>query len=152
MALAGAASDRRQDSHRVAVGDRSRETADEADILVVQVHVDEPAQPRVVHEPLAQPVVTAVEVSEQFLERGTRALDRLCAAGIAAQDGRDTDLDRHFLSAPSLCVRVDAGSSNGPPGTIHSGSTAMSSSVTLPSRMRNDRNCGWSGSAVETRT
>src|SRR5215475_2329843 len=143
--LAGAARHRRQDRHGIAVSDRGPEAADEADVLVVQVYVDEPPQPGGVHEPVTEPVIAAVEVSYQLRQRGTRALDRLRAAGIGAEDGRDTDLDSHILSAPRLCVRGDTGSFQRAAGRDHSGSTgtssstATSSSVTALSTMRKDR-------------
>ena len=47
---------------------RRGQAAEEPDVLVVQVHVDEPAQPGVIDQPLAQPVVTAVQVGEQLVE------------------------------------------------------------------------------------
>src|SRR5215475_6578427 len=150
--LAGAARHRRQDRHGIAVSDRGPEAADEADVLVVQVYVDEPPQAGGVHEPVTEPVIAAVEISDQLRQRGTRALDRLRAAGIGAENGRDTDLDSHVLSAPRLCVRVDTGSFQRAVGHDHSGSTATSSSVTSPSTMRNDRNCGRARSAVEIST
>src|SRR3954447_20846642 len=51
-----------QDGHAVTVGEGRLEPAEEADVLVVDVDVDEPVQPAVLrHEPPAQPRVTRVE-------------------------------------------------------------------------------------------
>src|SRR5215831_13111338 len=63
-ASARAAGYRRQHRDRIAVAHRGGQTAQEAHVFVVQIHVDEAAQAGVVHQPFAQPVVTAVEIGE----------------------------------------------------------------------------------------
>ena len=74
---------------------RRLQAAEEADVLVVQVDVHEPAQAAAVGDALAQAGVTPVDVGEQFADRGTGALNRFRTAGVVAQDRRDADLDGH---------------------------------------------------------
>ena len=73
--------------------DRRLEAAEEADVLVVEVDVDEAAQ-----RPRRRPAGRAarrgaLEVGDQLGEGVAGALDGLLAAGVAAQDRRDADLD-----------------------------------------------------------
>jgi len=49
--LSGPASDSRQDGDRVTVGNGGLQAAEEADVLVVQVDVDEPAEVLAVNPP-----------------------------------------------------------------------------------------------------
>src|SRR3954468_7014888 len=92
----------RQHGHRVAVGEGRLEPTEEADVLVVDVDVDEPVQSAVLrHEAPTKTRVPRVEVAEQVGERVALALDGLLAAGVRAQDRRDPDLDGHGVSGPS---------------------------------------------------
>src|SRR5580700_8051266 len=85
----------RQDGHRIPVLDRGVQAGQEADVLVVEVHVDEPPQAGVVHQALAKPAVFAIEVDQDLTERGSGPLDLLGAVGVGAQDRRDANLDGH---------------------------------------------------------
>src|SRR3954466_15380745 len=68
MRWPSAACDCRKDRHDVAVGERCGDAAEEADVLVVQVDVDEPVERAVVgDEPAAQAVVSGVEVGEEVV-------------------------------------------------------------------------------------
>src|ERR1700761_520758 len=92
---ARAAGDGREHGHRVAVLDRGLKAAEEADILVVEVHVDEAAQLLAVHEALAQAAVGRVQVVQQLVQGAAGPFDRLRAAGVAAQDRGDANLNGH---------------------------------------------------------
>src|SRR5207342_510337 len=94
-ASAPPASNGRQHRYRVAVLHRRLQPAEETHVLIVEVDVDEAAQPGAVHQALAQPAVPGVKIAEELGEGGTGTLDRLGATGVGAQDGRDTDLDGH---------------------------------------------------------
>src|SRR5580692_6139678 len=72
----------RQDGHRIPVLDRGVQAGQETDVLVVQVHVDEPPQAAVVHQALAQPAVPLLQVDQELSERGSAALDLLGAVGM----------------------------------------------------------------------
>src|SRR5215469_3767474 len=85
----------RQHRHRVAVGNRGLEPAEEPDVLIIEVHVDEPAELLAVDEAFAQAAVRGVQVDQQLAQRGAGPLHRLRAAGVAAQDGRDANLNGH---------------------------------------------------------
>src|SRR4051794_19142054 len=94
-----AAGDGGQDDDLVAVGNRCLEAAEEADVLVVDVDVDEAAQ---VHgavlgldEPVLDAGVVRLEVVDQGAQAGTAGLDGLLVAGVGAQDGGDPDLNGH---------------------------------------------------------
>src|SRR5207253_8834974 len=82
-----------QDGHVVAVCDLGGQATQEPDVLVVQVHVDEPAKLAFLDEAPAQPRVPAVQVAEQLVQRLTAAVDGLLTARVRTQDGRDLDLD-----------------------------------------------------------
>jgi hypothetical protein len=73
--------------------------AEEPDVLVVDVNVDEPVQAGVGalagHEPVAQTRVMPVEIGDQLRERVARTVHRLLPARVRAQDRRDPDLDCH---------------------------------------------------------
>src|SRR5215813_291951 len=84
-----------QDRHVVAVGQLGVQRAEEADVLVVDVHVDEPVQRPVLDEPVAQPGVPGVQVGEQVGEGVTGAGDGLLAARVLPQDSGDANLDCH---------------------------------------------------------
>src|SRR4051794_27148350 len=91
-----AAGDGGQDRDDVTVRERGGDAAEEADVLVVEVDVDETVQRAVVgDEPAAQPVVPGVEVGKQVVERLALAVDGLVSAGVATEDGRDPDFDGH---------------------------------------------------------
>src|SRR4051794_22253910 len=99
--IASASSDGREDRHRVAVAELGLEAAEEPDVLVVEVDVDEPAQRTlVVDQPATQPGVLAGEVVQQRLEGVALALDLLLVGGQWAQDGRDADLNGHGERSP----------------------------------------------------
>src|SRR5262245_33980765 len=91
-----APSDGGEDCHRVAVGELGVEGAEEADILVVDVHVDEAVQRAVVgDETGAEARVAPVKINEQVGDGVAGATDGLLAAGIRAEDGRDANFDGH---------------------------------------------------------
>ena len=69
--------------------------AEEAHVLVVEVDVDEPAQPGLVLQPVAEAAVPGVEVTDELGDGSARALHRLGATGVRAQDRRDADFDGH---------------------------------------------------------
>src|SRR5690242_5530344 len=102
---AAAAGHRGQDGYRVPVLDRRVQAGHEADVLVVQVHVDEAPQAVSVDQALAQAAVPLVQVAEQFGERGSAPLDLLGAVGVRAQDRRDANLDGHELCSTELSGR-----------------------------------------------
>src|SRR6476619_5186063 len=112
----------------VAVADRGVEAAGEADVLVVDVDVDEAAQVALpllgLDEPFLDAGVVGLEVVDHLGQRCTLPVDGLLTVGVRAQDGRDTDLDCH----QSLLL----GSRDG--------TTATSSSVTSPLTILYDLN------------
>src|SRR5215204_1691911 len=88
--------DRGQDRDHVAVGQLGVEGAEEADVLVVDVDVDEAMQGAVLGEQGAgDPRVAPVEVAEQVADGVAIGGDGLLAAGVLAQDRRDTDFNGH---------------------------------------------------------
>src|ERR1051326_1626223 len=94
---AAAACHRGQDGDRVAVRERRGQAAGEADVLVVQVDVDESAQLAVLDQPVADAGVALVESGDHLAQRGALGLDALGAVGVGAQDGRNGDLDGHWF-------------------------------------------------------
>src|SRR3954453_10850968 len=107
-AMGSAARDRREDRHRVAVLDLGVQGAGEADVLVVDVDVDEAVQLALVgHEAVLQAGVLAVEVVDERAQGVAAALDGLLAAGVGAQDGRDPDLDGHDVRFSSWTTVVE---------------------------------------------
>src|ERR1700712_5530965 len=91
-----AAGHRGEDRHRVAVLDLGVQRTGEADVLVVDVDVDEAVQLALLgDEAVLQTRVLAVEIVDQRAEGRAAALDGLVAAGVGAQDGGDPDLDGH---------------------------------------------------------
>jgi hypothetical protein len=87
---------RGQDGHRIPVLDGRVQAGQEADVLVVEVHVDEaPQAAAVVDQPVAQPAVPLLQVGEQVPERGSGPLDLLGTVGVRTQDRRDANLDGH---------------------------------------------------------
>src|ERR1700729_72489 len=143
------ASDRRQHRHRVAVLDRGLEAAEEADVLVVEVDVDEAAQLLAVDEPLAQAAVRGVQVVEELVQRRAGPLNRLGATGVAAQDRGDANLNGHVSTLLSeLLYAMDGNLYRDP---IHS-EISTGSSVTSPSMIRYERNSVSPSSRVDTRT
>ena len=121
-ALSAPAGDGGEHDDLVAVAERGLEAADEADVLVVDVDVDEAAQVAVLDEATLDAGVVALEVVDQRGERRPAAVDGLGAVGVGAQDGGDTDLDGHQGVLSSV--------SRGQLGVI-----VTSSSVTTPSMM-----------------
>src|ERR1700761_3302772 len=86
---------RGQHGDGVAVLDRGFQTAEEPYVLVVQVHVHEPAQPAVGDQPVLEPGVATVDVIDELGQRGALALYLLRAIRVGAQDRRDTNVDGH---------------------------------------------------------
>src|SRR6266516_3411046 len=85
-----------QDGHRVAIVELGVQRAEEPDVLVVDVDVDEAVQGTLVgDQPGAQAGVPAVQVGEQVGDGVAAALDGLGATGVRAQDGRDANFDCH---------------------------------------------------------
>src|SRR6478752_6605447 len=95
MTAWSAAGDRGQHDDLVAVAEPGLEAAEEPDVLVVDVDVDEPAQVAAVEQPVLEPGVVALQVVDQRAQVGALAAHRLLAVGVGAQDGRDADLDGH---------------------------------------------------------
>src|SRR5690349_12982239 len=96
-----AAGHRRQDGDRVTVAQLGVERAEEADVLVVDVDVDEPVQATLGGDQLAlEARVLGVQVVDQAGERGAGALDDLRATGVTAQNGRNANFDSHDGDAP----------------------------------------------------
>src|SRR5829696_950382 len=84
-AMDSAAGDGRENRDRVAVLDLGVEGTGEADVLVVDVDVDEAVQLAVLgDETVLQAGVLAVEVVDERAQRGAAALDGLVAAGVRA--------------------------------------------------------------------
>ena len=85
-----------KDGDTVTVLDRRVEAGQEADVLVVEVHVHKtPQAAAVVNQALAQATVPLLQVGEQLVERGSAPLDLLGTVGVRTQDRRDTNLDGH---------------------------------------------------------
>lgn len=87
--------DGRQDRDVVAVGELGVDAVEEADVLVVQVDVDEAAQLTAVHDAGLDARMPGLQVGEELGEGVPVALHRLLAVGVGAEDGRDADLDGH---------------------------------------------------------
>src|SRR5690606_20135607 len=98
-----------------------------ADVLVVEIHVDEAAQLLPVHDAALDARVPGVEVGEELGEGVPVALHRLLTVGVLAEDGRDADLDGHgegllsegvvwSVGARRRGVRGDAGGAGRSPG------------------------------------
>ena len=143
------AGDGREDGHRVAVLDRGLQAAEEAHVLVVEVHVDETAQLLAVDQALAQAAVGGVQVVRAARPGCAGPLDRLGAAGVAAQDRGDANLNGHVYNAPVVNFNTPGWNPDRDPiiPTIWTGS-----SVTSPSRIRYERNSVSASSRVDTRT
>src|SRR6478609_2039869 len=100
-----ASSDCREDDDLVAVLELGLEATDEADVLVVDVDVDEAAQVAVLEQAVLDAGVVGLEVVDQGGQAGALAVDRLLPVRVGAQDGRDPDLDGHgLLLSCSRCV------------------------------------------------
>src|SRR5215217_407458 len=88
--------DGREDRDHVAVRQLGVQRAQEPDVLVVDVDVDEAVQGAVLIEQRpGDPRVAAVEVAEQVADGVAVGRDGLLAAGVLAQDRRDTDFNGH---------------------------------------------------------
>src|SRR5204863_8696071 len=85
--------DGRDDRQLVAVLDRRGEVVEVADVLVVEVDVDEPAQLPVVEEPGRQAGELAAEVVEHRLHGGAAGLDLLLAICMLPHRRRDLYFD-----------------------------------------------------------
>src|SRR5919112_4277964 len=92
---ASAARDRRQHDDLVTVAQLRVEAADEADVLVVDVHVHEAPQVAALDEPRLDAGMVGLQVVDQGAQAAALAADGLLTAGVRAQDGRDPDLDGH---------------------------------------------------------
>src|SRR4051812_17332698 len=93
---ARAAGHGREDGDDVSVGERGLHAAEEADVLVVEIDVDEPVERAVpTDRRVAQAAVPAVEVAEEVAQRLALAVDGLAPAGVATEDRRDADFDGH---------------------------------------------------------
>src|SRR5665809_69493 len=102
---AGSAGHGGQHDDLVAVAQRGLQTTEEADVLVVDVDVDETSQVFAavlgLEQPLLDPGVARLEVVDELGQARAAAGHGLVAAGVGAQDGRDPDLDGH-RDAPVL--------------------------------------------------
>src|SRR5215469_2231438 len=117
-ALAGAASDSGQDRDGVAVSHRGLQPAEAANVLVVQVDVDEAAQLLAVEQPVTDADVVGVQVLDQLVEGGTGPLDHLRAAGVGAQNGRDANLNGHEKVLLSYLPGADPRTPQGFPSAV----------------------------------
>ena len=92
---------RRHDAQRVARLHRRLLLLQVADVLVVQIHVDEVPQPPLVGvEVLLQAVVAGGEVLEQLADGGSGHFHRLLLVGERPQRRRDVNRVRHESSFP----------------------------------------------------
>src|SRR5664279_535044 len=82
----GPARDRGQDGDVVAVADRRGQPAEETDVLVVEVDVDEAAQLVVLDQSLPQAWVPALQIGEELVDRRPGPLDGLRAFGVGTKD------------------------------------------------------------------
>src|ERR1041384_2462711 len=87
--LGSAARDGGQDGDVGVLPDRGLHAAGEADVLVVDVDVDEPGQRAVGDQPPGDAAVAGLEVVDHLADGGALGLDGLLAAGVGAQDGGD---------------------------------------------------------------
>src|SRR5262245_29325567 len=87
--------DGRDDRQLVAVLDRRGQAVQVADVLVVQVEVDEPPHLAVVEDPRLDAGVLRREVVEHRLDRGARHLDDVLALGVLTHRRRDLHFHRH---------------------------------------------------------
>src|SRR3954451_18940139 len=111
----------RKNRHLVAVLDRGLEPVEEADVLTLDVDVDEPAQVTVLGNPLLEAVETVVEAVEDLADRGRLVDDRLTlATGDAAELRRDLDRHTHAREFTQPRRRVQARSPRTPPATRRS--------------------------------
>src|SRR5215831_13411235 len=91
-----ASRDRGQDRHLVAVLQRRLLGLEEADVLLVDVDIDEAAQlPRLVEQAVLQTRVLALEVADQAVDRLALALDLGAALRQGAQRGGNPYQHRH---------------------------------------------------------
>src|SRR5690606_9418076 len=87
----GTAGDRRHDRDLVVGVDLGVEAVDVADVLVVDVDVDEAAHLGAVEQLLLQPGVGLGQVAEHLADRVTAGLDLGLAVGVLAEHGGDAD-------------------------------------------------------------
>src|SRR5688500_18722520 len=88
----------------VAVGDRGLEPAGEADVLVVDVDVDEATHTAILDEPLLDAGVIRLQILDELGHGAALAVDGALAVGERAQDRGDSDLDGHQSAAFCVCV------------------------------------------------
>ncbi|MNH36000.1 hypothetical protein D3C79_967490 [compost metagenome] len=77
------------------VAHSSVKVIEKTDVLIVEVQVDEAMQLLLVHQPLANARVAPLEVFDDLAHRLPLGLDTLAAVGVAAQQGGNTDKNRH---------------------------------------------------------
>src|SRR5215218_4287211 len=127
-----AARDGRQYRDLVAVGDRRRQPVEEADVLALQVDVDEAAQlPVLAREPVAQLAVLGVQRLEHLADGRAVGARLRGTAGGGPQLRRELDRDRHQTA--TSCTSTASKASNR--GSICATSTLSrtASSVLSPS-------------------
>src|SRR5258707_15315 len=128
-----AGGDRGKDRDHVAVGHGRLERTEEADVLVVEVHVDEPVKLAAFgHDRAAHTRVLLIEILDHLTDRRPRPVDGFFARRVLPQDRRHP----YFHAHPS-------------PQLAFSSETTPSSSI-LPSRIRNARISGRARSWRET--
>src|SRR5450432_1347226 len=94
-----------------------------------------------------------VEIDQDVGQRAAVAGDRFLAAGVRTQDRRDADLNGHAGNLlKEACGQTCYSGCAGSNVESNTATTLTSSSVTMPSTMRYERNSTVSGSRVETST
>jgi hypothetical protein len=96
--LGSTARDGGNDAQFVPCGDRGCEVVEVADVLVVEVDVDESAELCTFEDTLLQLRELRPEVTEDLADRGTLGFDHILAAGVRAERGGDSDL-RHGVDS-----------------------------------------------------
>src|SRR5688500_10412404 len=86
LAMNSAAGDSGQDRDRVAVGHLRLEATGEPDVLVVDVHVDEPVQGAFLDQAGLQATVASLEVVDDLGDGRAAGLNGLLATSVGAQD------------------------------------------------------------------
>src|ERR671914_2783385 len=90
-----------------AVRGRRLEVVEEADVVVADVHVHEPAQVAlVVEHPRLDAGVVRVEVVEHLRQVRAGRADLGLATGVGAQDGGDADGNAHLFSWRPVAVKA----------------------------------------------
>src|SRR5436853_7231385 len=138
-----AAGHRRQDRYHAVVRHLGGEPVEVADVVVVQVHVDELVEGALLRDHLAP---HGGELADQVLQHLAHApavgLDRGLASRVLTEDGGQADFDGHGPSRMAVRTRIG--------NQCYRSSTTTGSSLTFPSTIRNDRVTGASSRSATT--